>query len=91
MKVTGIIIALLVAINQGNVSVANRNLKNTPVTVILFYHGIIGLVLLWTYIAIEASIKGELRLSNYTLETWLISLISATFSASETLTTTLAY
>ena len=71
--------------------VANRNLKDTPTTVILFYHGIIGLVIVWAYIAIEAAITGELRMSDYTFRMWLISLIAAAIAASETLTITIAY
>ena len=91
MKFTGIIIVLIAAINQGNVAAACRNLKSIPTTLMMFYHGIIGLVVIWIYIAIEAAVIGELRMSDYTTKMWLISSIAAAIAASETVTTTLAY
>ena len=48
-------------------AVLNRVLKETPATVIIFYHGLFGLILVSTYIMIEAGITGEgFRLLGYT-------------------------
>ena len=47
-------------------------MKETPPPVILFYHSINGFVLIWIYILIEYGITNELRMSEYTLEMWLI-------------------
>ena len=70
---------------------ATRNLKETPTQVILIYHGIFGLIIIWIYIWIEAAITDELRFNDYTLRMWLISAGAACISATETLLTTVAF
>ena len=48
-------------------AVLNRVLKQTPATVIIFFHSIFGLFLISIYILIEAGIKGNgFRFSGYT-------------------------
>ena len=50
----------------------SRALKETPAPIILFYHCINGTVLIWIYIFIEYAITNKFRMSEYTLEMWLI-------------------
>ena len=54
-----------------------RALKETPPPIILFYHCINGFVLIWIYILIEYAITNKFRMSEYTLEMWLIVYGSA--------------
>ena len=70
---------------------ANRNLKEIPLPVIIFMHAILGFIMVWIYIGIETSVKGELRLSTYTARMWGMAYGSALPDSVGLLLMTLAY
>ena len=70
---------------------ANRSLKETPVPVIVFYHSILGFIILWILIAIEAAITGELRLTQYSSMMWLQAYGAAFFDTGSMITTIVAF
>ena len=69
----------------------NRNLKATPTPIVLFYHAILGFIMIWIYISIEAAIAGELRLAEYSLKLWSLSYAAATPHTVGTAFVTLAF
>ena len=66
-------------------------MKETPPPVILFYHSINGFVLIWIYILIEYGITNELRMSEYTLDMWLIVYGAAYFDCCAMLSNVIAF
>ena len=87
----GIMLVIVAAIMQAIASVSVRTLKETPAPIILFYHCIIGTVLIWIYILIEYGITNEFRMSEYTFEMWLIVYAAAFLDSFSMLSTTVAY
>ena len=66
-------IGLMAAFVWGFCAVFNRSLKAVPTAVVLFYHALFGIPMILIYIGIEAAIKGELRLTEYSAKLWAMS------------------
>ena len=83
-------IALISAIVCAFCAVLNRALKALPTPIILFYHSILGLILAFTYILIEAWITGNgFRFPTYTNEMLMITAGASVFDAFACLLATL--
>ena len=59
-------------------AVLNRSLKNVPPQIVVFYHGLGGLIITSIYLFIEACVVGDgLRIVSYTGRMYAIASVSA--------------
>lgn len=95
MRTVGIILAVVVAFFGGTMPILTRKLKDVPATLMMFYLGLVGSVLIGVYLAVEAIRSEEgfsgIRLTTYTGKQFLLIFISTCFSAIATTSYTIAY
>ena len=95
LRMVGILIALVVAMFGGTMPILTRTLKDVPATLMMFYLGLVGSVLIGTYLVIEGLKSdggfSELRLFSYSGKQFLLILVSTIFSAIATTSYTVAY
>ena len=91
-RVVGLCLALVVAFFMAMTTVLNRRLKSIPASIVMFYHGLVGaiVILLWILADLCFSEKG-LRMATYSGKMWLVLLASTLFSAIVTTSHTVAY
>ena len=87
-----IIICFVSAWTGALASVLNRRLKDTPASVIIFYHATLGLIIVGTYILIEAYLIGNgFRFNDYTGRMYLIVAGSIACDSLELFMMTIAF
>ena len=57
----GVLLSIIAAWCLATAAVYSRKLKNIPAKVVLFYHGVIGMIAAGVYWIVEAIFKGEVR------------------------------
>ena len=66
-RLFGVILAIGVALFGAGCKVLNRSMRNVPTTLIMFYHGLIGMLATAVYILVESAISDSgIRMMNYT-------------------------
>ena len=95
LRMVGILIALIVACFGGTMPILTRTLKDVPATLMMFYLGLVGSLLIGIYLLVETLRSeggfSELRLISYTGKQFLLILVSTIFSAIATTSYTIAY
>ena len=92
-RLLGILMALIVACFGGTIPILTRKLKDIPATLMMFYLGIVGSLIMGIWIAVETvrSENGSLQMTTYTAKQFALITSSTVFSAIATTSYTVAY
>ena len=90
-KLIGLMCATVAGVVMAFCAVTSRMLKQLPLAIIVVYHTIVGVVLTFLYIVLEAVFTGTWRFTSYTSSQWLICLAASACDAGALFGVTLAY
>ena len=83
---------MLVAIFGGTTSVLNRTLKEVPPSLLMFYHGLAGMLVMLIWILIEAVVSGNgIRMLSYSKYQMLIMVLATILNSVAITSTTIAF